>query len=86
MLSLNTLKLVVLEYKISWEFPDEAHWLELQTKLLETKTDWIDVRNGYFIEATHELWLKIFYEDGRELLLRQIPLPDPALALGIYKP
>jgi hypothetical protein len=75
-----------LEYRIAWEFPDEAHWLELQTKLLETKTDWIDVRNDYFIEATHELWLKIFYEDGRELLLRQIPLPDPALALGIYKP
>lgn len=76
----------ILEYRIGWEFPDEAHWLELQTKLLEAKTDWIDVRNNYFIEAGHELWLKIFYEDGRELLLRQIPLPDPALALNIYKP
>ena len=75
-----------LEYKISWEFPDEFHWLEFQQKLLEIKTDWIDVRNNYFVEAVHELYLKIIYEDGRELLLKQVPLPDPVLALGIYNP
>ena len=75
-----------LQYNIAWEFPDEAHWLEFQQKLLEIKTNWIEVRNTYFVEAGHELWLKIFYEDGRELLLRQVPLPDPALALGIYNP
>lgn len=75
-----------LQYNIVWEFPDEAHWIEFQKKLLEAKTDWIDVRNNYFIEAEHELWLSIVFEDGRELLLRQIPLPDPTLALNIYKP
>lgn len=74
-----------LEYKISWEFPDEFHWLEFQQKLLEIKTDWINARNNYFVAAEHELYLEIYYEDGREVLLRQIPLPEPELEIGIYK-
>lgn len=73
-----------LEYKISWEFSDEAHWLELQTKLLKAKTNWINVRNNYFVVAEHELYLTIIYEGGRELQLRQVPLPTPELAAGIY--